>query len=140
MTPPVSSMLRRIRSGYTTKSAISSVNRASMKSTRIVLSGMMTRSTDEWLMSRSCQRAMFSMEATQFARTNRAKPQRFSETIGLRLCGMAEEPFWPGVNGSSASSTSVRCRCRTSVANFSMLLASNAKAVRYAACRSRCTT
>src|SRR2546427_636902 len=122
MMPPVSSMLRRIRSGYTTKLAIRSVNLASMKSTRIVLSGIMTRSTDEWLMSRSCQRVMFSMEATQFARTIRAKPQRFSETIGLRLCGMAEEPFWPGGNGSSASSTSVRCRWRISVADFSMLL------------------
>ena len=41
---------------------------------------------------------------------------RFSERIGFRLCGIADEPFWPAVNGSSASRTSVRCRWRTSVA------------------------
>ena len=26
----------------------------------------------------------------------RARPVRFSVSTGLRLCGMAEEPFWPG--------------------------------------------
>ena len=26
----------------------------------------------------------------------RARPARFSDSTGLRLCGIAEEPFWPG--------------------------------------------
>ena len=90
----------------------------------------MTRSTDEWLMSRSCQSAMFSIAARLFERTILAKPHRFSEMMGLRLCGIADEPFCPGVNGSSASNTSVRCRCRISVANFSMLPARSASTVR----------
>ena len=43
-----------------------------------------------------------------------------SLTIGLRLCGIADEPFWaPARNGSSTSRTSVRCRWRTSVAKRS---------------------
>ena len=60
--------------------------------------------------------------------------------MGLRLCGMAEDPFWPLPNASSASRTSVRCRCRISVANFSMLEPVTAMALRKAAWRSRCTT
>ena len=42
-----------------------------------------------------------------------------SVRIGLRLWGIAEEPFWPSPNGSSTSRTSVRCRLRTSVAKRS---------------------
>ena len=44
-------------------------------------------------MSRSCQRATFSSPTTAFPRTTRASPQMRSETIGLRLCGIADEPF-----------------------------------------------
>ena len=40
--------------------SIRPVKRLSMKSSRIVASGPMTRSTEEWLMSRSCQRATSS--------------------------------------------------------------------------------
>ncbi len=46
--------------------------------------------------------------------------------MGLRLCGMALLPFWPLVNGSSASSTSVRCRWRNSTAQRSMLAPTSA--------------
>ena len=43
-----------------------------------------------------------------------------SLTIGLRLWGIALEPFCcPERNGSSASRTSVRCRWRISVASRS---------------------
>ena len=42
-----------------------------------------------------------------------------SATIGLRLCGIADEPFWPLPNGSCTSRTSVRARWRISVANRS---------------------
>ena len=51
------------------------------------------------------------------ARTTRASPQIRSATIGLRLCGIADEPFWPAANGSSTSRTSVRARWRISSAN-----------------------
>ena len=62
---------------------------------------------------------------------------RFSVSTGLRLCGMAEEPFWPGEKYSSASRTSVRCRWRISVASRSIELATTASAAKYMAWRSR---
>ena len=46
-------------------------------------------------MSRSCQRATFSSPTCAAARTTRASPQIRSATIGFRLCGIADEPFWP---------------------------------------------
>src|SRR5713101_1769161 len=75
---------------------------------------MMMRSTDECEMSRSCHRATFSKAACAFERTTRARPQICSQVTGLRLCGMAEEPFCFSLKYSSASRTSVRCRWRTS--------------------------
>ena len=47
-------------------------------------------------MSRSCQSATFSIAGMAKERTMRARPVRFSVSTGLRLCGMADEPFWPG--------------------------------------------
>ena len=51
-----------------------------------------------------------------------------SATTGLRLCGIADEPFWPLPNGSATSATSVRARCRISSANFSSEAATSASA------------
>ena len=67
----------------------------------------------------------------------RARPVRFSVSTGLRLCGMAEEPFWPGEKYSSASSTSVRCRWRISVASRSSDEAMTPSVAKYMAWRSR---
>ena len=67
----------------------------------------------------------------------RARPVRFSVSTGLRLCGMAEEPFWPSEKYSSASSTSVRCRWRISVASRSTEEATTPSAAKKAAWRSR---
>ena len=79
------------------------------------------RSTDECDMSRSCHNATFSSPAWRFPRSTRASPQSCSERHGLRLCGIALEPFCaPVANGSCTSLTSVRCRCRTSSANASI--------------------
>ncbi len=50
---------------------------------------------------------------------------------------MAEEPFWPAEKNSSASSTSVRCICRISVATFSTELAITPSVAKNAACLSR---
>ena len=97
----------------------------------------MIRSTDEWLMSRSCQSGMFSIAASALPRTTRARPDICSETTGLRLCGMAEDPFCPFEKYSSASSTSVRCRWRTSTANLSIEEAMSASVEKNSACRSR---
>ncbi len=68
---------------------------------------------------------------------SRASPVRFSDKTGLRLCGMAEEPFCPGWKNSSASRTSLRCRCRTSTASRSMPAATTARVAKKAAWRSR---
>ena len=89
-------------------------------------------------MSRSCQSATFSSPTSAFARTTRAIPQMRSAVIGLRLCGIADEPFWPRPNGSSTSRTSVRARWRISVAKRSSDEASSASAESSSACRSRC--
>ncbi len=67
-------------------------------------------------------------------------PATRSQMIGLRLWGMDELPFCPLRNGSSTSSTSVRCRLRISVAIFSSEAAATASAETNSACRSRCTT
>ena len=53
------------------------------------------------------------------------------------MCGMAEEPFWPSEKYSSASSTSVRCRWRISVATRSIELATTPRVAKKAAWRSR---
>jgi hypothetical protein len=50
---------------------------------------------------------------------------------------MALLPFWPGEKYSSASRTSLRCRCRTSVASRSSPEATTPSAQKKAACRSR---
>ena len=63
-----------------------------------------------------------------------------SATIGLRLCGIADEPFWPLANGSCTSRTSVRARWRISTANRSSDVATRASAPSSSACRSRATT
>ena len=76
---------------------------------------------------------------TALPRITRARPLNRSHVIGLRLCGMAELPFWPSPNNSSTSSTSVRWRWRNSVAQRSMLEAMRASVVMNSAWRSRCT-
>ena len=70
-------------------------------------------------MSRSCQRATSSSPAWALPRSSRASPATCSDLIGLRLWGIALEPFWPTPNGSWTSPTSVRARWRISVANRS---------------------
>ena len=88
-------------------------------------------------MSRSCHSATFSSAGATVARISRASPVRFSDSTGLRLCGIAEEPFCPGAKYSSASRTSVRCRWRISVASRSMPAAISARVMKNAAWRSR---
>jgi len=97
----------------------------------------MKRSTEECEMSRSCHSATFSIAGTAAPRTTRARPVRFSLSTGLRLCGIALEPFCPGEKNSSASSTSVRWRWRTSVASRSIELAITASVAKNIAWRSR---
>ena len=63
-----------------------------------------------------------------------------SVVIGLRLCGIALEPFWPARNGSSTSRTSVRWRWRISVAKRSSPAPASAIACSSSAWRSRGTT
>ena len=58
-------------------------------------SGSATRSVEECEMSRSCHSGMPSMTGTSWARAILASPQIRSERTGLRLCGIAEEPFCP---------------------------------------------
>ena len=63
----------------------------------------------------------------------RASPVRFSLSTGLRLCGIDEEPFWPAEKNSSASSTSVRCKWRISVASRSIEAATTPSVAKYMA-------
>ena len=91
-------------------------------------------------MSRSCQRATSCNPASRLERTTRARPLIVSAEIGLRLWGIADEPFWPGLNPSSTSPTSVRCRCRSSTAIVSHVAAVEAHAHNSSAWRSRAIT
>ena len=61
-------------------------------------------------------------------RRTRASPLIVSAEIGLRLWGIADEPFWPALNPSCTSPTSVRCRCRSSTAIDSHVAADDAHA------------
>ena len=88
-------------------------------------------------MSRSCHSATFSSAGVTVERISRARPVRFSASTGLRLCGIAEEPFCPGEKYSSASRNSVRCRWRISVASRSIAAAISASVIKNAAWRSR---
>ena len=54
-------------------------------------------------MSRSCHSATSSTPACALPRSTRASPVTCSDLIGLRLCGIALEPFWPAPNGSRTS-------------------------------------
>ena len=67
-------------------------------------------------------------------------PVRFSEPMGFRLCGIADDPFCPVPNDSSASRTSLRWRWRISTAMVSMVVPTRARAARYWAWRSRGST
>ena len=90
------SRLARIRAGvHLTGPSTSAVVSASRKSVAMAASGSATRSVDECEMSRSCHSGMPSITGTTWARTTRASPQIRSERIGFRLCGIADEPFWP---------------------------------------------
>ncbi len=73
------------------------------------------------------QRHVLERGGTTSERTSRASPVRFSDSTGLRLCGIADEPFWPGAKYSSASRTSLRWRWRISSAKRSSELAITAK-------------
>ena len=70
-------------------------------------------------MSRSCHRATSSRAVIACPRSTRAMPQTRSHSTGLRLCGIAEDPFWCTANGSSASPTSVCWSSRSAVASRS---------------------
>ena len=63
-----------------------------------------------------------------------------SAIFGLRLCGIADDPFIPAANGSSTSRTSVRARWRISVANRSSDVAHSASVPSSSAWRSRAIT
>ena len=101
------------------------------------MSGAMTRSTEECEMSRSCQVTTFSSAGITAERITRDSPVRFSDSTGLRLCGIADEPFWPSAKYSDASRNSVRCRWRSSVAKRSIAAAISASAMKNTAWRSR---
>ena len=117
--PDVISRFASIRSAWTVIPRTTRSASARIWSSRIVESGRMIRSAEECVMSRSCHSATFSSPTWALPRRTRARPQIRSLTTGLRLCGIALEPFWPLPNGSSTSRTSVRCRWRISVAKRS---------------------
>ena len=52
-------------------------------------------------MSRSCQRATSSRPGDEVAAQHPRQADEALGVIGLRLCGIADEPFWPAANGSS---------------------------------------
>ena len=81
---------------------------------RSVASGAITRSTEEWEMSRSCQSATFSSAGTT-AGAHQAREA--GEVLGEHRVALVRHgggALLPGAKYSSASRTSVRCRWRIS--------------------------
>ncbi len=68
------------------------------------------------------------MPAWRLPRSTRDRPLIVSALIGLRLCGIALDPFWPGLKPSCTSPTSVRCRWRSSTAISSIVEPTDAQA------------
>ena len=91
-------------------------------------------------MSRSPHRATFSSAVTPCPRMSRASPHTLSDSSGLRLWGMDDDPASPSGNGSETSPISVRWRPLISVANFSSEAAISARVSTNSAWRSRCST
>src|SRR5437899_5044475 len=137
--PPLASRFRAMRSGRTSRPARTRLDSRAMKSTRLQASGNTTRSAELLLMSLSCQRAMSSSAVVAYPRTTRARPHTRSASTGLRLWGMADDPFCSEPKGSEASPTSVRWRWRISSAMRSSDPAATARAFMYMECRSRDT-
>ena len=111
-----------------------------MYSVSIAASGSTIRSADECEMSRSCHSATFCIAVVTCPRRTRERPVNVSAEMGLRLCGIAELPFWPLPKPSRTSPTSVRCRCRNSTAIISIVVPRAAQAVTNSAWRSRAIT
>ena len=99
-------------------------------------SGNINRSAEEWLISRSPQRATFSKAVTACPLISLASPHTLSVNSGFLLCGMDDEPVCPSLNGSSTSLISVLCKPLISVAIFSRVAAIKAKVVMKCACLS----
>ncbi len=79
-------------------------------SVRIDASGKSTRSQEEFVRSRSSQSVLFASAGSTAERMIRASPQTCSLFIGLRLCGIVDEPTCFAPNASSTSPISVRWR------------------------------
>ena len=63
----------------------------------------LTLSTEEWEISLSWKRALFSKIGIKYPLIILAHPQIFSELIGFLFWGIAELPFWFEENPSSTS-------------------------------------
>ena len=99
---------------------------------------MTTRSADECEMSRSCQSATFSSPTTR-GRANDARQAAdpLGDLIGLRLCGIADEPFCPLRERLLDLAHLGARRCRISSANGSSDAPTSASAYSSSAWRSR---
>ena len=64
-------------------------------------------------------------------------PVMFSEPMGFRLCGIADDPFWLSAKASETSRISLRCKWRISVAKRSNEAPVMAIVARNSAWRSR---
>ena len=87
--------------------------------------------------SRSSQSVLLRSAGSTDALTIRARPQTCSDFIGLRLCGIVEEPTWWAPKASSTSPISVRWRERISIPILSSVVATLARNMKYSAYRSR---
>ncbi len=129
-----------IRSSRRTRPSRTTVIRRMTWSQSIDASGKMTRSHEEFVRSRSSQRVLFWSAGSTEDRMTRARPEICSLRIGLRLCGMVDEPTCLAPNASSTSAISVLWSDRTSIAILSSVVATFARKKKYSAYRSRWIT
>ncbi len=136
-TPRKSSKLRRMFSGLNRRFLMMSAVRLMMWSVRITASGMIIRSHEELVRSRSSQSVLFNKAGSTYALITLASPHTCSDFIGLRLCGMVDEPTCLVPKPSSTSAISLRWRFRISMQTLSSVVATFARNIMNSACLSR---
>ena len=100
--------------GYTIRFSNTSLDFSKAAANNSQALGIDSHSVNKHPQSRSFSQIMASAIPGAMVRTLRQTAIMFSNTWGLRLCGIVEEPTLPMKNGSSNSRISVRCKLKIS--------------------------
>ncbi len=136
--PPVSCRLVAIFDASTSSACIVSIVWASAPAVSMQISGSVSHSACQPPKPRSCSCTIADSIVDTSAGTRCAAASTTAELMGLRLCGIVDEPPRPAAAGSNASPTSVCIISETSRAILPSVPTSNPSVVATSATRSRC--